>query len=760
MDNHYNELAWYINFNIGIEFEHISASIIYKFENRSKTKNFFYNLLPRFQKLPKKSFKTPHIAIEANLYNGYGPRKAFEKSLFSYVIEPEGIPAVSDCLVPIPWGRANDYIPPQKTLELTFHWIEGGLRRTELSGGLEEWHIHHPLPMKTFFLPIELQGMTSDYNSVNPPESIIWKVYFPVIPEEITYNFDSFEIDPSTSYPPDQTSIWQFSIVPNDHRDIGIFQDQTLILDARAKVPLEIAEKFRQAAAERVRSYTFKACVSVVDLRGSTPKAEEKKGEPNPTADTSKFQQIAREIFPQSFLNSEPTGLILKKVDGDRVLLVSPLNKAEELFSNTMTLLDKLSSENFLCRTGFHIDDAVDQGTRIYSPDSYGTECLGLALSYAAKVGDDKSNEGIRLTAPAVLKLQALLGQKFDFKPVGTIEKVPYELFELIPKKVVPVPAASKSFHFADRLCEKILAKNSRACVGLDPDLSRFPRELLQKYEITKWPPDNLDEALFEKASRCIIEFNQMVINAVSAYVAAVKPQSAHYERFGYQGIRALAETVRYARSKDLLVILDSKRNDIGSTAEKYALAYLGSETGPEGAAIPFDAITVNPYLGKDGITPFVDLCAKYGKGIFILVKTSNTSSGDLQDLPLHECRVTLSQRVASLVNFWGGNVKGERGYSAIGAVVGATFPDDTRILRGLMPNCFFLMPGFGAQGGKAEDLKCAFSGDGLGALISSSRDIIYPCPPETAIADFMEGVRKKSEDMQKALNGVISPGK
>ncbi|MDY7001165.1 MAG: orotidine-5'-phosphate decarboxylase [Thermodesulfobacteriota bacterium] len=317
------------------------------------------------------------------------------------------------------------------------------------------------------------------------------------------------------------------------------------------------------------------------------------------------------------------------------------------------------------------------------------------------------------------------------------------------------MPSSKFPPHFADRLFERMEKLNTRVCVGLDPDLSRFPKKLLEKYSLTSTLRKGLDRTSFERAASCILEFNKTAIDAVCDFAAAVKPQSAHYERFGSFGIQALHETVVYAREKGLLVILDVKRNDIGSTAEKYASAYLGPEDGPGCAAVPSDAVTVNPYLGLDGIRPFMELCAKHGKGIFVLVKTSNPSGADIQDLALGGSGDTLALHVASLVNQWGSGLVGERGYSAVGAVAGATHPEDMQALRERMPQSVFLLPGYGAQGAKAEDVRHAFK-DGFGALVASSRAVIYPCPPETD--DFWQKIKDAARSMRDDLNQAVCP--
>ena len=341
--------------------------------------------------------------------------------------------------------------------------------------------------------------------------------------------------------------------------------------------------------------------------------------------------------------------------------------------------------------------------------------------------------------------------------PADSLEKRPeLKIFKSEEKThEVSVVRKEEVTPFSDKLSQRILALNSRICVGLDPDLIYFPKQLLNKYALTELLNDDFTRLPLQRVAECIIEFNKMVIDAVCEDAVAVKPQIAHYERFGHYGIMALEETARYAREKRLLIILDAKRNDIGSTAEKYAHAYLGSEKGKDAAVIPFDAITINPYLGYDGIKPFIDLCIHNGKGIFILVKTSNKSSGDLQDLQLSENNVSLSQAVASMVNDWGKAIVGKQGYSSVGAVVGATYPKDIIILRKKMPNNIFLMPGYGAQGAKSEDIAKAFCNKGLGAIINSSRGILYPCPPETV--NFQGKIREEALKMKAKLNSFLS---
>lgn len=269
-----------------------------------------------------------------------------------------------------------------------------------------------------------------------------------------------------------------------------------------------------------------------------------------------------------------------------------------------------------------------------------------------------------------------------------------------------------------DRLIEKIMEMKNPTVAGLDPKLDYVPEAMKQaafkEYGET-----------FEGAAQAILAFNKELIDALCDIVPAVKPQAAYYEMYGVPGIACMQETIRYAQSKGMYVILDAKRGDIGATSEAYAKAYLG-ETAIGGQEIPAygaDCMTVNPYLGTDGVKPFTEQCAKHQKGIFVLVKTSNPSSGELQDLKVKgKC---IYEHVAELVKGWGSDLIGQYGYSSVGAVVGATYPEQAEALRAQMPHTYFLVPGYGAQGGKAEDVAKSFNPDGLGAIVNASRSIM-----------------------------------
>ena len=299
------------------------------------------------------------------------------------------------------------------------------------------------------------------------------------------------------------------------------------------------------------------------------------------------------------------------------------------------------------------------------------------------------------------------------------------------------------------KLIDKIKKTNAPVVVGLDPMLSYVP-SFIQKKAF-----DEYGETL-KGAAEAIFEYNKGIVDAICDIVPAVKPQIAMYEQFGVEGVIAFKNTVDYCREKGLIVIGDVKRGDIGSTSAAYAVGHLGKVTVGSRTYSGFDEdfATVNPYLGTDGIKPFVDVCKENDKGIFILVKTSNPSSGELQDKivegkPLYET-------VGEYVNEWGKDTIDE-GYSNVGAVVGATYPEQGKILRKLMPNTFILVPGYGAQGGCGKDLVHFFNEDGLGAIVNSSRGMIcaYKKDEYSKYGEegYAEASRQASLDMIKDIN-------
>jgi orotidine-5'-phosphate decarboxylase len=292
--------------------------------------------------------------------------------------------------------------------------------------------------------------------------------------------------------------------------------------------------------------------------------------------------------------------------------------------------------------------------------------------------------------------------------------------------------------HFGDRLADSVRQK-SAVCVGLDPRWASLPDSIRASIE----PADRSAVAI---ATQC---FCQSVIDAVADVVPIVKPQAAFFEQLGPAGMQALAAVIRHATAAGLLVLLDGKRGDIGSTAEGYADAYLGASS-PWGC----DALTVNPYLGDDTLLPFVDTANNRGAGIFVLVKTSNPGSGFLQD-----CRIegeAIYERMADLVQAHAAASRGQCGLGNVGAVVGATYPDQLAELRSRMPDTWILIPGFGAQGGAAKDVAPGFKPDGLGAIVNSSRGIIFAHQQARfARVDWQEAVSVAAREMAGELAAV-----
>lgn len=306
-----------------------------------------------------------------------------------------------------------------------------------------------------------------------------------------------------------------------------------------------------------------------------------------------------------------------------------------------------------------------------------------------------------------------------------------------------------------NKLVEKIKKTNAPIVVGLDPMLSYVP-EHVQKKAFEAFGETR------EGAAEAIWQFNKAIVDATCDLIPAVKPQIAMYEQFGVEGVKAFQKTVDYCHKKDLIVIADVKRGDIGSTSAAYAAGHLGSVAIGSGRCPGFgeDFATVNPYLGTDGIQPFVDVCKEERKGIFVLVKTSNPSSGEFQDRlidgrPLYEW---VGEKVAA----WGADCMGDS-YSYVGAVVGATYPKQGKILRKIMPKSFILVPGYGAQGGTGADLVHFFNEDGLGAVVNSSRGIIAAYRQEKYKAqgmteeNFADASRAAVEDMIADIAGALA---
>lgn len=303
-----------------------------------------------------------------------------------------------------------------------------------------------------------------------------------------------------------------------------------------------------------------------------------------------------------------------------------------------------------------------------------------------------------------------------------------------------------------DELIYKINEKNNPTVMGLDPRYEQLPEFLKQKYPKT-----------IEGICGALLEYNKTLIDATYDIVPAVKPQIAFYEMLGIEGLKIFCETCKYAKEKEMIVIADAKRGDIGTTAIAYSNAFLG-QTQIENISINafdnIDFLTVNPYLGVDSIKPFVEDCKKYDKGIFVLVKTSNPSSGELQDLKL-ENGEKIYEHIAALTQEWGKDLIGKYGYSSVSIVVGAIYPEQLKEIRQKALHTYFLIPGYGAQGGKAEDIALGFDKNGLGGIVNASRSLMFAYKSETwkekyTELEYADATRAEALRMKNELNNAI----
>lgn len=303
-----------------------------------------------------------------------------------------------------------------------------------------------------------------------------------------------------------------------------------------------------------------------------------------------------------------------------------------------------------------------------------------------------------------------------------------------------------------EKLVERIKKLEAPIVVGLDPTLNFVPKFILDK-------AINEKGETLEAAADAIFEFNKKIVDAVYDLIPAVKPQIAMYEQFGIPGLMAFKKTLDYCHEKGLLVIGDAKRGDIGSTSTAYAIGHIGKVKVGSTEIAPFDEdfLTINPYMGSDSVVPFVEECKKYDKGLFILVKTSNPSSGEFQDQKVGKKAVY--ELVGKKVDEWGAELV-RNGYSDVGAVVGATYPEMGEVLREIMPKAYILVPGYGAQGGTAAELKPFFNKDGLGAIVNSSRGIIAAFKQdkyaEYGAEGFAEAARAAVIDMKNDIASIF----
>ncbi len=308
--------------------------------------------------------------------------------------------------------------------------------------------------------------------------------------------------------------------------------------------------------------------------------------------------------------------------------------------------------------------------------------------------------------------------------------------------------------NIVDRLVENTIKTKNPSVIGLDPDIKKIPACYKASWA-NKHP--------FEAVADVIFNFNCDIIDTIAELVPAVKPQMAFYEKYGSFGVAAFEKTVAYAKAKGLVVVEDAKRNDIGNTAMAYADGHLGTVELLDGSytsSMDVDFLTVTPFLGSESLGPFVDVCVGHNKGIFVLVKTSNSSSSEIQDVVTSD-GVTVSQSIAKYVCENADRFIGESGYSSIGAVVGATYPEEAVTLRKLMPKSYFLVPGYGAQGGGARDILPCFNSDGLGAIVNSSRGILYTHMTDEerehcSRQSYLSSVRMAALEMQKDIYLIL----
>lgn len=303
-----------------------------------------------------------------------------------------------------------------------------------------------------------------------------------------------------------------------------------------------------------------------------------------------------------------------------------------------------------------------------------------------------------------------------------------------------------------DSLIEKIIEYNNPTVVGLDPDINKLPKCIVNKYI-------DIKGKTLESASLAILEFNKKIIDVVYDIVPCVKPQSAYYEQYGFFGIKTLYETIQYAKEKGMYVILDGKRNDIGSTMSAYSNAYLGCTNifGEDVFAFNSDSLTINTYLGRDTLNSLIYDLNKYNKTVFNLVKTSNPSSCDLQDKILNDEKITVSSFIAKMCEELSIQTIGKFNFTKVGAVIGATYSSHIEKFRKDLKHTFFLIPGYGAQGASGKDVKAAFNKDGIGAIINASRSIIYSyLNQDMDNENYYECIKEAAIKMKEDINYYI----
>lgn len=539
-----------------------------------------------------------------------------------------------------------------------------------------------------------------------------------------------------------------FSVRPNATGRTVDLASVTVNLPA-SQDPVELAKLMDRIKTEIERVDVETVVTFVCDLRGSTKNTVGSR----PSIDLLRYHGIWRRQQASPFR--------LLKIVGDLVLAVcEPKEFLDAGLEEILRCYQESLDLGFPIRGGFHIGDAMRMGNNapnVMAGSAIGEDYLGDAINHGSKIGDCKENDNGLIASQIWVDWMSRSGADTGATPwkdisiAGTSVKLSRVKTANLAKAARVRRPAPKALRFPDRLIARAKERGSKLVVGLDPDLDRFPAFLQSGWR---------QAASLTALEETIFQFNAAAIDAARPYAAAFKPQIAFYEQYGEAGYRALVRTIEYLHSRGELVILDAKRNDIQHTAKAYADAWLSEFmpfTGRENRQ-RVDAITINGYLGSEGILPF--LSANPTAGIFVLGKTSNPSSSEFQDLELRSGKL-VSQQMATLADEWGSRDGiGESGYSRIGLVVGATHPDACKDIRQLAPSAMFLMPGIGAQGGSPDAIAISAKPDGMGAYASSSRSVLYGFNSiEGAKSQWKDAVQMATSSEARELRDTINAG-
>lgn len=546
-----------------------------------------------------------------------------------------------------------------------------------------------------------------------------------------------------------------YNIFTIEHDKIGlvIFPDSmkrplALSLNLPFVRPEEFARKNHFSQGELINARQRDAQEEVVffacDVIGSSDPANKEKVQ----IFRAKWMEYIEKLFDANLILSG-------KLIGDLPqLIISPKIFRENSGAKICLILHELFQDGQKFRGGFHYGLALATDKSLCETHYHrGQEFNGDAINHGAKIADLKENsEGLIASSQFLYWLtpDEPLPTPWNKKQIGdwATDLIRLEVDDLLNKLQAAkngTATKTKPYHFADRLIRRAQDTGSRLIVGLDPDVERFPMFLRNRFAI-----DPSDETL----ENIIVEFHIAVIDATAQYAAAFKPQAAFYEQYGHAGLAALQRTLVYLRDLGLPIILDAKRNDIAHTASAYGRAWLGDKRPLTGKTNEWrvDAITINGYLGEDGVKPFLE--ADPHAGLFVLAKTSNPSAGEFQDLILQDGGDANFERMAKLAESWGKNTIGKSGYSRIGLVVGATYPQASHLLREIAPSALFLMPGVGAQGANFDSIAMGCKADGFGAFAASSRSVLYGFDPESANSEssWRKAVMDASEQESRRI--------